>query len=295
LPGAGRAVDVRWLVVGPRDVPGLQDQTVPGPYRAAVQLGLVLAAVPRVVGTGTGLSRRRRLAARHAAAARLARAEAERDRASDEERHRLARELHDVGAHHLTSAVVTAEAARRLGGSRPELTAEALETAARDGRETLSALRELVAVMRTEAEGEPHTWNGRIAELAAGVGGLGGPVETDLRADLPGGLGETVFAIVREALTNTLRHAPGAAVRVVVGHHGGLLEVTVDNAAPPDGGAPHASGAVRGLGSGRGADVEREARMPVEEFERIERAAPETVWLVVGRGTDGMVAVLSPP
>ncbi|MCG3040063.1 sensor histidine kinase [Streptomyces fenghuangensis] len=220
--------------------------------------GLVLAAVPHVVGTGTGLGRRRRLAARHAAAARLARAEAERDRAADEERHRLARELHDVGAHHLTSAVVTAEAARRLGGSRPELTAEALETAARDGRETLSTLRELVAVMRTEAEGEPHTWNGRIAELAAGVGGLGGPVETDLRADLPGGLGETVFAIVREALTNTLRHAPGAAVQVVVGHHGGLLEVTVDNGAPPSGGAPHASGAVRGLGSGRGLDGMRE-------------------------------------
>ncbi|GAA3616164.1 hypothetical protein ACG5V6_02830 [Streptomyces chitinivorans] len=41
--------------------------------------------------------------------------------------------------------------------------------------------------------------------------------------------------------------------------------------------------------------MEREARMPVEEFERIERAAPETVWLMVGLGTDGMVVVLSPP
>ncbi|URN11201.1 hypothetical protein LUW77_02230 [Streptomyces radiopugnans] len=129
--------------------------------------------------------------------------------------------------------MVTAEAARRLGGSRPELAAEALEAAARDGRETVSTLRELVAVMRTEAEGEPRTWNGRIAELATGVSGLGGPVETDLRTDLPGRVGETVFGIVREALTNTLRHAPGAAVRVAVGHRGGLLEVTVDNDAPP--------------------------------------------------------------
>ncbi len=38
--GRGRAVDVRWLVVGPSGVPGHQDQTVPGPYRAAVQLGV---------------------------------------------------------------------------------------------------------------------------------------------------------------------------------------------------------------------------------------------------------------
>ncbi|WP_410539730.1 sensor histidine kinase [Streptomyces sp. KL2] len=214
--------------------------------------GLVLAALPHLVGIGTGLGRRRRLAARHAAAARLARAEEERSRAADEERHRLARELHDVGAHHLTSVVVTAEAARRLGGSRPELAAEALETAARDGRETVSTLRELVAVMRTEAEVEPRTWNGRVAELATGVGGLGGPVETDIRADLPGRVGETVFGIVREALTNTLRHAPGAAVRVTVGHRGGLLEMTVDNDAPPAGTVPHASGAVHGLGAGRG-------------------------------------------
>jgi hypothetical protein len=77
-------------------------------------------------------------------------------------------------------------------------------------------------------------------------------VDLDLRADLPGRTGETVFGIVREALTNTLRHAPGAAVRVAVRHRGGLLEVTVDNEGPPSGGASHAAGAVQGLGAGRG-------------------------------------------
>ncbi|GAA2417450.1 histidine kinase [Streptomyces glaucosporus] len=210
--------------------------------------GFLLIVVPQLAALGAGLSRRRHLVARRAAAARLAEAEQARLRAADDERHRLARELHDVGAHHLTSVVVSAEAARRLGGSRPELAAEALRSAADDGRATLSALRELVAVMDTLRREPSRVWQRRIEELAAGFARLGRPVRVELSADLPGPLGETVFGVVREALTNTLRHAPGSDVRVGVRHRRGVLEVVVDNSAPEGGDG----GAVRGLGSGRG-------------------------------------------
>ncbi|WP_157839991.1 sensor histidine kinase [Streptomyces megasporus] len=227
-----------------------------GLHGAGGGVGFLLVVVPQVAALGAGLSRRRLLAARRAAAARLAEAERARLRAADDERHRLARELHDVGAHHLTSVVVSAEAARRLGGSRPELAAEALRTAADDGRATLSALRELVAVMDDLRREPSRVWRRRIEELAAGFGRLGRSVRVELSADLSGPTGEAVFGVVREALTNALRHAPGADVRVGVRHHRGVLEVVVDNGAPAggdgtaDGGAD--GGAVRGLGSGRG-------------------------------------------
>ncbi|PJE95495.1 histidine kinase [Streptomyces carminius] len=214
----------------------------------------LLVMVPQVAALGAGLSRRRLLLARRAAAARQAEAEQARLRAADDERHRLARELHDVSAHHLTSVVVSAEAARRLGGSRPELTAEALRASADDGRATLSSLRELVAVMDTLQQGEPsRVWRRRIEELAAGFAKLGRPVRVELAAELPGPTGETAFGIVREALTNTLRHAPGSDVRVTVRRHRGVLEVVVDNDAPDSGASGGTGGgAVRGLGSGRG-------------------------------------------
>ncbi len=110
---------------------------------------LAIEAVVYVACAGLGEARRQWLAGRLAAARRLAGAEESRQRAGDTERHRLARELHDVSAHHLTSVVVTVDAARRLGGNRPELAAEALSFAERTGGETLTAIRRLVAVMRS--------------------------------------------------------------------------------------------------------------------------------------------------
>jgi signal transduction histidine kinase len=109
---------------------------------------VVIGIVVYLLAAGLGRSRRRWLAARREAADRLALAEADRRQASVQERQRLARELHDVSAHHLTSIVVTVTAAQRLAERRPELAAEALEFAARTGRETQSALHRLVAVMR---------------------------------------------------------------------------------------------------------------------------------------------------
>jgi signal transduction histidine kinase len=213
---------------------------------------VVLGVVMYLLAAGLGRSRRRWRAARREAADRLARAEADRRQASVQERQRLARELHDVSAHHLTSIVVTATAAQRLAARRPELAGEALEFAARTGRETQSALHRLVAVMRgVEMEGGSGLGH-RIEELAAGFAALGQPVTTRLSADgVAGPVGEAAYGIVREALTNALRHAPGGPVEVALYQRGGAVEVLVTNGAAT---APAAGG----LGSGRGMEGMRE-------------------------------------
>jgi signal transduction histidine kinase len=106
-------------------------------------------------GAGGGPARR--------PAARLVAAELEEQRAAEVERDRLARELHDVTAHHLTAVVVHAGAARRLGADRPELVAKTLTFAADTGRRTLTALDRLVTVI--EPAVEPLA--SRLARVAA--------------------------------------------------------------------------------------------------------------------------------
>ncbi|GAA3960660.1 sensor histidine kinase [Actinoplanes auranticolor] len=192
-----------------------------------------------------GRARHRWHAERSTAAGRLAEAEDRRARAADTERHRLARELHDVTAHHLTSIVVIASAAQRLGGTRPDLVAEARGFAARTGRDTLAALHRLVALLQLPDE-RPGPVTARLAELAEGFRLLGQHVSVQVAPDdLPAATTEAICGITREALTNTLRYAPAGGVRIRLGPVPDGLELTVD-----DDGA-HADG-VTGMGSGRG-------------------------------------------
>lgn len=233
-------------------------------YDSPVDIGgEALVSFAILAGTvGAGRSRRQWLAGRQAAEQELARAEAVRVTAAITERDRLARELHDVSAHHLTSVVVTAEAARRLGDRRPELTADALRLAAEGGRETVAALHRLVTVMRSSAADEESPLDERVAELAAGFVRLGQRVNLDVApgpADLTGPVAEAAFGIVREALTNALRYAPGATVRVMVRDGDGALDLLVEDDGPasaaPGAGADTATRvpeARQGLGSGRG-------------------------------------------
>ncbi|MFF9034443.1 sensor histidine kinase [Streptomyces sp. NPDC014892] len=241
-------------------------------YDSAVDVGgEALASLAVYAGTvGVGRSRRRWLAGRRAAERELARAEAVRVTAATTERHRLARELHDVSAHHLTSVVVTANAARHVGDRDPRLTADALRLAAEAGRETVAALHRLVAVMMTSAADEESPLAERVGELAAGCVRLGQRVDVDIApgaAGLTGPVADAAFGIAREALTNTLRYAPGATVRVVIRDSDGTLDVLVeDDATPPPATGSTTAGAAgatppatsdatrgtQGLGGGRG-------------------------------------------
>jgi signal transduction histidine kinase len=219
-------------------------------------VGLGVSAMLYVSCAGLGEARRQWLSGRWAAAGRLARAEEERRRAAENERHRLARELHDVSAHHLTSVVVTVDAARRLSGTRPELVGEAMAFAARTGEETLSALRRLADAMRDTQAPDPQPVSGRLRELVNGFDRLSRPIDADLPDDLAGPAAEAAFGIVREALTNALRHAPGAAVRVRIRRLDGALHLLVANGAPRA--VEEHARATTGLGSGNGVTGMRE-------------------------------------
>ena len=207
---------------------------------------LVVALAVIIHGAVAALGRRRARwnAERSAAARRLdAARRAERD-AADAERRRLARELHDVTAHHLTSIVVNASAAEMLAAQRPDLTEEALAFASRTGRETLDALRRLVAIMPA---GAPASDEPSLNDLAEGFRALGQRITVELPdGDPPPEVAVAVYGIVREALTNTLRYAPGGQVRVRYARS----ELLVDD----DGG----SVPVTGLGGGRGLTGMRE-------------------------------------
>ncbi|GAA2089803.1 sensor histidine kinase [Actinomadura alba] len=154
-----------------------------------------------------------------------------------EERSRIARELHDVVAHHVSVMTVQAGAARRILDKDPERTREALSTIEEVGRTALSEMRRIVGVLRTERDAEP---SGRELAPQPGVHDIGGLVdqvretglsvqlwiEGELRPLSPG-VDLAAFRLVQEALTNTLKHA-GPQARAWVRLNYGDRQLTVD-------------------------------------------------------------------
>jgi signal transduction histidine kinase len=206
-------------------------------------IGFVVVVYTVVATLGANRGRWQR--ARAAANARLLAAEAEQRRAAEAERERLARELHDVTAHHLTAIVVNAGAARRLGAGRPELVWQALEFAAETGRRTLTALNRLVTVIEPGV-GEPLA--PRLARLASTARSAGQQVRVTVSGpadDLPPAVVDAVFAVVQEAATNALRYAAGADVTANVAVSADSVRVEVHN--PPGSSDPHSLGSGRGL------------------------------------------------
>ncbi|MFF4587065.1 histidine kinase [Streptomyces sp. NPDC001388] len=209
-------------------------------------LDLVLTALLYAAACGAGLLVRRTRHARRAAEHRLRRAEAERHRLPAVERRRMERELHDVSAHHLTAVVVTVGAALGLRERRPELAAEALEFAAETGREVTRALGSVRAPAPSR-EDQPSPRE-RLLDLVAGFRRLGPRVECEIDPLPDGVVADAAYGIVREALTNVARHAPGADTTVLLRYTDTRTDVVVTSAAPPAGAAAHGAG----LGGGRG-------------------------------------------
>jgi signal transduction histidine kinase len=164
-----------------------------------------------------------------------------------EERTRIARELHDVVAHHVSAIVIRAQAAERLAPDRPEVAVEAVRWIADAGKEALTGMRHAVHVLR-EADGDqavelaPH--GARAVELApqptlAGLRGtverlapVGLDVEIALPDPLPAVDPQVELAAVRiaqEGVTNALRHAEARRAVVRVAAEAGQLVVAVDD------------------------------------------------------------------
>ncbi|MGY1809852.1 sensor histidine kinase [Blastococcus sp. SYSU D00669] len=157
-----------------------------------------------------------------------------------EERRRISRECHDVIGHGITLMLLYTEAAQaRLDGREPEVS-RALDVVAEAGRTALADVHQVLEVLRTE-EGPDAAVGGldEVDELVERVRGAGTPVDwraTDLPRELPATVSTTAYRVVQEALTNVLRHAPGAAVRVRLcgDQHVVRVEVTDDGGAAPD-------------------------------------------------------------
>lgn len=166
-------------------------------------------------------------------------------RAVLEERARIARELHDVVAHHMSLVAVRAETAPyRLPDLPDGLRAEfgALSGAA---REALADMRRLLGLLRQDqpAERSPQPGLPDLPDLvdAARQAGLAVELTAPRLAEVPFGVGECAYRIVQESLSNASRHAPGAPVTVSVDHDpGGMLLRVVNgpSASPTDGHGP---------------------------------------------------------
>jgi signal transduction histidine kinase len=172
-----------------------------------------------------------RVSARSAA---LEREAEERTRAAvADERARIARELHDVVSHGLSGMVFEAAGAERVVDRDPELALEALQSIQTAGADAAAELRRLLGMMRSApGAGAPDTIPTltRVDELVdrARRSGVDASLVTDGELDaLPAGLQLAAYRIVQEALTNVVKHAPGAAAQVALRRAPGSLEVEI--------------------------------------------------------------------
>jgi signal transduction histidine kinase len=187
--------------------------------KAGVQLILTALVYGAAALLGLHTATRRRLAAlvelRAAEAAEAQRARVESALAA--ERSHMARELHDVAAHHLTSLIVQATLVERLLDRDIEAARRSAAEVREEGRNTLRNLRLIVGALRdpvTSDGGAPVPGLAMIDELAAGVPVVvsGEPRGLPPAADL------TVYRVAQEALSNARDHAPGAAVTIAIRH-----------------------------------------------------------------------------
>ena len=157
-----------------------------------------------------------------------------------DERARIARELHDVVAHHVSVMTVQAAAARRQLDLDPERSAEAMAAVETTGRTALAEMRRIVGVLRDPDEAEPAEHPERspqpgLAELAAliaQIGEAGLPVLLRVIGEprpLSAGLDLAAYRIVQEALTNSLRHAGPTTAEVVIRYASRELVVQISD------------------------------------------------------------------
>jgi signal transduction histidine kinase len=169
------------------------------------------------------------------------------------ERARIARELHDVVAHHISLISVQAETARLTTAELPPDGARRLSEIGDTARDALTEMRRLLGVLRQDVddgvEGAPQPGLSQLVGLlddarSASVGGARLIVRGQV-VPLDPGVELTAYRIVQEALTNSRRHAPGSAVDVELDYGPGALFVTIRDSGP---GASPGGDAVGGHG-----------------------------------------------
>ncbi|MER5400698.1 histidine kinase [Streptomyces sp. NPDC002599] len=159
-------------------------------------------------------------------------------RAVEEERARIAAELHDVVTHNVSVMVIQAGAARKVMDAAPERSKEALLAVEAGGRAAMAELRHVMGLLAgpdasadTPADGlEPQPGLGQLDALTERVRAAGTSVDLTVSlppGPLPPGVELTAYRVVQEALTNTIKHAAGARATVEIGFSGSWLEIAV--------------------------------------------------------------------
>ncbi|MDW5326631.1 histidine kinase [Plantactinospora sp. KLBMP9567] len=208
--------------------------------------GIGVGAVPGLNALGwlaalaCGLGLRLLAARRRAVAERVRR----------DERLELARELHDVVAHHITGIVVQAQAAQIVARRHPERAGAALAGIESAGSDALAAMRRVVGLLRDADDAAPTSANPeQLGDLVRRFEGHGPAVRLRLpdgedTSTWPPEVTSTVHRVVRESLTNVARHAPHArSVTVTVARDRSAVTVEVVDDAPPGGTRyPHRAG-----------------------------------------------------
>jgi signal transduction histidine kinase len=261
----------RWITVALATVGVSVGLAAPGhnePYDAITQAFIFLTA-----GVAGALTRARR-GTLAAAESRADRAEAELDvrttRAAARERATIARELHDVVAHHVSLMAVQAEAAAALLPGQPERAKGSADIISDTARAALTELRRLLGVLRSPSERLETTPTASLAELDGvldQVRGAGLAVDFEVvgpPARLAPGVDLTAFRIVQEALTNTIRHAHTDRATVTVSYEPGYVTVSVADSGPGRGapvrdGVAQDQAALPGSGLGLAGIAERVA------------------------------------
>ncbi|MEO3799689.1 histidine kinase [Nonomuraea sp. B1E8] len=156
------------------------------------------------------------------------------DAAVRAERRRIARELHDVVAHHITVINALVGGARATLPAEQEVTRDALESAEQTARQAMSEMRRLLDVLRADGHEGPDAATGvgaeRLPALIKEARSAGLPAHLTVKGEpvaLPAVVDHAVYRIVQEALTNTRKHAPGARASVRLAYEPDAVEVEV--------------------------------------------------------------------
>ncbi len=240
-----RVAAITSLVIGAAFIGVLHDSNVPDITAGYVPF-LVIIGIGLAANTAhTWKQRLTALQAEQAAATR---------QAVEHERARIARELHDVVTHNVAVMVVQAGAARKVIDVSPDKARQSLLAVEAGGRAAMAELRHVMGLLTMSGDGPepvdlvPQPGLDQLPELAGRVRATGVPVEltvTGKPAPLPTGVDLAAYRVVQEALTNTVKHAPGAHVQINVDY--GLESLRVEVA---DTGATSASPEVPGNGRG---------------------------------------------
>jgi signal transduction histidine kinase len=214
-----------------------------------------LVGVPLLIGVALYGYEIRRQATTDVAAQRRTREEMQQEAirlAVEGERSRIARELHDVVTHNVSVMVVMAGAARKTLGRDPDAATNALLEVESAGRAAMAELRQVMGLLTESVHDQhqlaPQPGLDQIEPLVSRIRATGVPIAYRVLGEprtLPPGLDLTAYRVVQEALTNTVKHASGASVQILVDYE--PTRLSLDIADP--GGLPGQSAA---SGNGRG-------------------------------------------